>query len=550
MTLQQQHDTCDERIRTIDDMRWLLPTSPRAADVLSASGSLSDLASTWTGSHIARPSGSPDAVEQSAERLESLRDDLDAVALELETRATEVEAAMDADAGRASAVRLRAMGDLATLEASGLRVLAAGVRDYAESLADARDDVGRAAGDVWAARHAASSVDVPESYDADWTDAECQAGIAAIDGVYADAAEALGSVRDALANQIEAEALLGYAVSDANGYARLAALPTSPSTTSLDAVLALVDGIGDPDRAVVSDAEWAAYVAARDELSDAERARLDAALEDAGSATARQIIVSALATDAGLDATLALADRLETMTDSEVAAVAGIGLPDAGGGVAGDGVDVLLPDGTRVAQQTDTTCGSASLLMLAAQRDPFLALLLSQGEVIGDHIPAYLEGIPLIDAIADADLTSEERLEYLETQVRIQTNQFTFWPGSAVGSAPWGYGDEVADVLGTEVDFDYSVLGPHGDAQALVDGAIAAVDDGTPVPFLVGPEGTDVPRHYVLLVGHSAGELQFYEPGSGQLHTIAIDDAVAGDGGWTAAFGGWSSIYGAAIPTG
>jgi hypothetical protein len=58
-----------------------------------------------------------------------------------------------------------------------------------------------------------------------------------------------------------------------------------------------------------------------------------------------------------------------------------------------------------------------------------------------------------------------------------------------------------------------------------------------------------VPRHYVLLVGHANGELQFYEPGSGEVRSVGVEDAVAGHGP-IGAYGGWDAIYGAAVPEG
>lgn len=551
MSLQEKHDTCDDRIRTIENVLSLMTPFPSAADVLSASGSLTDLAVTWTGGHLSRPTGSPEQVDTSADELDDIADELDVAATELETRAVEVETAMDADAGRASAVRIRAFIGLAGLEAGGLRIMSAGLRDYADALESAQTSLSGASSDAWDARSRAFSFVPPPSYDADWTDAECATAMTKIRSIYRSAKTALTSGRSALAALIEAERQLGYVLGDAQGYARLSSLPASSSTTAIDAVLALADGVGDPDRAVVSADEWAAYVAARDDLTDAERTELDAALADARSPEERQIIISALATGAGLAMTLLLANRLKTLTQSQVRAVAGLGLQDVTAGDAANGALLSTAGGTPLIQQTNTTCGSTSLLMLAAQRDPFLALLLSQGEFIGDYIPEYVSDVPMVDRLPDADLTTAERLEYLQTQIRIQTNKFTFWPGSAVGSAPWGYGDEVSRILGgTDVDMEYSLVGTHGDPQDLVDRAIAAVDGGTPVPFLVGPEGTDVPRHYVLLVGHENGQLQFYEPGSGEVRTVSVADAVAGDEDWVGAFGGWTSIYGAAVPAG
>jgi hypothetical protein len=547
MSLQEQHDTCDERVRAIDGVLAMAPIFANPALLIGEVETLRAHATTWTGTLLSRPDGSPDAVETSADALDDIATELDATAAEMQSRAVEVEAAMDAATGRAEAMRIRAFIGLADLEARGLRILTAGLRSYAAELDSAQSAIDRASSDAWSARGRAISFEGPSSADADWTDEECAAALRRIAAIYRSARTSLVSGRSALAGLIEAERQLGYVLGDAQGYARLSALPASTSTTALDAVLALADGVGDPDRAIISADEWAAYAAARDDLSAEERTRLDDALADARSPEERQVIISALASGAGLALTLALATTLKGMTQTQVREVAGIGLQDVTAADAARGAQ-LRAGGIDVIQQTGTTCGSASLLMLAAQRDPFLALLLAQGVFVDGHVPAYVADIPLIDRIPDAGLTTAERLEYLQTQIRIQTNKFTFWPGSALGSAPWGYGDEVSRILDDDVDMPFSLTGGYGDARTLVDDAIAAVDSGTPVPFLVGPDGVNVPRHYVLLVGHENGDLQFYEPGSGEVRSVPIADAVNGDGEWVGAFGGWTTIYGAAVP--
>ncbi|WP_022888996.1 hypothetical protein [Agromyces italicus] len=524
---------------------WL-PTHPTEAGVRSAATSLQTMAGMWTGEHLQRPGGSPSSVQQSADAYERIAAALDARARSLDARATEVEQALDADAGRAAAEQVRAFRDLVVLEQRGAAFIAAALDDYASALDDGQGRFDRRSAEVRSARDDAFAVDAPVDFAAEWSDAECRAAISAIRDVYVDAQSALAGSGSALEAVVEAEQRLGYAFSDAAGYARMTGLPATSSTSLVDAALALARGVGDPDRAVLSDAEWAAYVAERDRLSPADRRRLDDALDGSKSPEERQIIMSALASGAGLALTLALARRLRTMSPQQVKAIAGLGMTDVSAADARDWTELTMPDGTVITQKTDTTCGSSSLLMLAAQRDPFLALFLAEGALVDGHIPEYLSDVTLIDRMPEAGLTTTERLKYLQEEIRRQTNQFSFWPGSVVGSAPWGYGDEVARITGDDVDMSYSMLGPNGDAQDLVDRAISAVDSGTPVPFLVGDD-SGVPRHYVLLVGHEGDELQFYEPWNGEVRSVAIDDAVDGDES-LGAFGGWSSIYGAAVP--
>lgn len=56
-----------------------------------------------------------------------------------------------------------------------------------------------------------------------------------------------------------------------------------------------------------------------------------------------------------------------------------------------------------------------------------------------------------------------------------------------------------------------------------------------------------MPRHYVLLVGQEGDQLQFYEPSSGEIRSVSVEEALSGDTSQPA-FGGWSSIYGAYTP--
>ncbi|KRC61440.1 hypothetical protein ASE14_11255 [Agromyces sp. Root81] len=542
MNLQDRYDECTDRVAAIDNVLSLLPRSPSAVGVLTALGTLEDLARTWTGDHLLRPGGSPDSVQRSAESYEDVAEELDAQATALEGRASDVEAGLDAAAGRTAATRVRAFIGLAGLEARGIRVIADALKAYADELDDGQSRFDRHAAGMRSARGDAFTVSAPP---ADWDDSHCAATMIALHNVYDEARAALIACRDALGTVIEAERRLRFAFTDASGYARLCGLPTSRTVNIVDGILALADGIGDPDRAVVSHDEWVAYLAARDELSEAERKRLDAALDTAEAPDERQIIIAALATGAGLALTLALALKLRTMTQKQIQAVAGLGLPEITNEDAAEWSSLTTPDGTVVTQMTNTTCGSSSLLMLAAQRDPFLALLIAEGEFVDGYVPDYVSDVTLIDRLPEAGLTSAERLRFLQEEIRIQTNKFTLWPGTWLGSAPWGYGDEVSRILDADVDLEYSLIGPDSDAQALIGRAITAVDSGTPVPFLVGDD-TGVPRHYVLLVGHNGDELQFYEPWEGEVRTVPIDEAASGAP--QGAYGWWKSIYGAAVP--
>jgi hypothetical protein len=544
MSLQDGIDRCEEILRWAQQARHGSFAAPTTGGVIVRLQDMQALAHGWGGAAVVAPDGSPADVRRSAATYGVTADGLRSAATRLREEAAAVEDVLEGDAAQAAVVAVAAFADLAELEATGADVVGDALASYASALAAAQAAHATSAGALDDARSAVLGLDVP-----DWSDdlepGECRALIARADGLLDEAIGAATGCRDALRDALDAETTLRFALGDAAGHARLAGFTPSTATTTVDAVLALAAGVDDPDQAVVSADEWAAYLAARQELSAADRDRLDAALADARSPEERQMVISAVATGAGLALTLALARRLSEMSSDDVRRIGTMGILSQDRDFESR---VRTIDGSVVKQRTGTTCGSASLLMLAAQRDPFLALFLARGELVDGHVPEYVSDVPLVHLMPDAGLTSAQRLEYLQTQIRIQTNRFTFWPGSVVGSSPWGYGDEVSRVVGADVAMEYSLLGPHDDPADLVDRAVAAVDAGTPVPFLVGPAGTDVPRHYVLLVGHADGVLEFYEPGVGAIHTLALDDARAGGADGARAFGGWDAIYGAAVP--
>lgn len=273
----------------------------------------------------------------------------------------------------------------------------------------------------------------------------------------------------------------------------------------------------------------------------------------------------------------ALAARLSGLPARELRRVLGLGLPAVARGVGA--AALRLPDGALVSQKTGTTCGAAVLLLLAAQREPELAWFLSTGERIDGRAPGFLAGARIgrrgaglsagtragqrervaddgagAGAAASASAATDRRLAAVQVAVRRRTNRWTFWPGALFGSAPWGYAREVRRVTGRPVEAVYSVWGPLGaDRLDVVDRAVAAVDRGAQVPFLVGPSARQarlrLPRHYVLLVARDEDTLRFYEPSSGEVRRVPPAAVRSGDVGGNTVFGGWSAVYGAFVPT-
>jgi hypothetical protein len=103
-------------------------------------------------------------------------------------------------------------------------------------------------------------------------------------------------------------------------------------------------------------------------------------------------------------------------------------------------------------------------------------------------------------------------------QHRIHAAANRLWPRK-LGTTPWG----VAAVISAHT----AALGAHygwrlfrGDLSA----AIAAVECDWPVAMLIG---AGVPRHWVLIVGHSDGVLECFNPARGSVASIPVADVRA-----------------------
>lgn len=203
------------------------------------------------------------------------------------------------------------------------------------------------------------------------------------------------------------------------------------------------------------------------------------------------------------------------------------------------------------ARQTDaTTCGSASLVLLAATGDPVLAAWLASGWVPQSR-PTELSGATDRAVALLAERPAHERFALLQQVVKRRTNARALgavsWPGS-LGTPPWGAARVarypgvrwthrmVDDTRASEVDALWSVV-------------VAAVRRGVPVPLYAGGDSsggwrTAMPRHVVLAVGVGAnGDLTVFEPSSGRLLTLD-----RGGGGPRPALGGWSHLTWAVLP--
>lgn len=246
-----------------------------------------------------------------------------------------------------------------------------------------------------------------------------------------------------------------------------------------------------------------------------------------------------------LTRTLAAAGRLAPVAEL---ATAWDGWDDEVRAAVADPVRALTAD----ARQTDpTTCGSASLVLLAAAGDPRLAAWLATGwRPARGGGPAELSGAVDRALAVLADRPPAVRFGVLQQVVKRRTNAGALgpvsWPAS-LGTPPWGAA-RVARYPG--VRWVHRMVDDTDPAEfaAVWDRVLAAVRLGVPVPLYSGGDtagglGAAVPRHVVLAVGAADGELKVFEPSAGRIRLLA-----RGSTGPRPALGGWSHLVWAVLP--
>lgn len=251
-----------------------------------------------------------------------------------------------------------------------------------------------------------------------------------------------------------------------------------------------------------------------------------------------------------------------TASGAPVAAVAGLaarweGLPALAKAMVrhplGDGAVGPVTWGKVAATQVDqTTCGAASMSMLAMIADPFVALWVATGQTPADHLaPEVLRS----EAERLPAHTVSERWRSLQRATHLATTRTALgplpWP-RALGTPPWRV-DNVARCAGVRLRGFVIDDSDPGDLAAALAHASAALRDGIPVPVYTGGDAstgldTAIPRHVVLLVGQDSGELRVYEPGSGAVHAVPILQ-LNQPHGKLKALGNWSRVVWLVLPT-
>ena len=326
---------------------------------------------------------------------------------------------------------------------------------------------------------------------------------------------------------------------DSMGYARLAGVSVPEGMNSFDVLAArTASPDANPDLSILSETEWANYEKRWSSLSTADRDRVLAALQAAEDSESRAIILSALATGAPISSVISLAAELATMTEDQRAEIANLNMGDS-----------PLAGGSHFAQLNTVTCGSTTLIALAAQSDPFLAYWLATGLTLDGHVPPYLSGIDIDDA---SSMSAAERIIFLEEAVQARANVNPLFPGGS-WFTDWGtdpVGAEVdASRTGTDYNIDWNKLALlDEDNQAALTAAAEAANSGTPVPLLVGPSDGLIPQHYVLIVGYHDGIYEIYEPGKGEVFEVPESTMINGSDSAVPGFGNWTQIYGVMNP--
>ena len=291
---------------------------------------------------------------------------------------------------------------------------------------------------------------------------------------------------------------------------------------------------------------------------DTVYARVAARRIAAASPADRKALETALA-EVGEDA--AVIERA-TASGAPVAAVAGLAarwatLPAQTRGwvrspLGPKGVGPVKWGQVKATQVDQTTCGAATLTLLAMLADPFVALWVATGQSIGAYQPpevlrSEVERMPAH--------TVEERWNSLQRATHLVSTRMAVgplpWP-RALGTPPWR-ADNIARCAGVRMRGLIINDAAPTDLAAAIAHASAALRDGIPVPVYVGGDSstgldTVMPRHVVLLTGRVGDTLHIYEPGSGTVHEVEIS-ALAQPHGRLKALGNWNRIVWLVLPT-
>jgi hypothetical protein len=480
------------------------------------------------------PKGDPDKLDSAATAFTTMGGRCTTLAADVRTHANDkIPKAWTGDTGAKASDAVNAVADQIDLAPDAFAELATALRKHAGNLRDAKakhsssyEKLSGAAGHLIAhQRIPFTHVEIPIGPN--------PAGIPAAIG---DAISGLSGCIGAYQDEESTCHTVASTLRDVAGQARMSYVDISSGwISSVDAAVLAdqMNGSGEWDGGILSDAQLQRATAQLAKLSPADQKKLITLMRNAKSDTERAYILKAFAAGhpvsdvtkfAGLihgkdAAWLNQHLSLDATTDANGFLV----YTDANGNQA------------PVQQKDETTCGSTSVLMVRAMADPAYALWLTTGNKPND--PNATSQAAFAKRLAD----DEQHIHDTSTQgqlpgmPRTPWNDPNQWP-EAGGTPPWGATKALNEYQhATGKSYGWHVVDDTDGSN--VDGALSSVersvDGGTPVPIYVGD---GIPRHVVVVVGHKGDQLQIYEPSAGKITTVSESDFRDGHmdnaGGW------------------
>ncbi len=476
------------------------------------------------GSIFSHVPGDPDTIDDYAAAFRAMRTAIETADTDLDRVQTGVPSVRQGDAATEALAALRATQSLFEQASPAMRHAADLLGDYADELRRLktklrghRDDLGEVIRELDSVFDVARNIfDTlnPFDHSDSGIDAEIEKAIGAVTGaiqVFEDLAAAEDTLRRGLR--------------DVAGKARAGAVRSS-HVDAFDAVLlanAGIDGSSREENGILSTAQLARAAENMGRLSEADRARMQALLEGAGSEHERAYLMKALAAGRSIDDIERFAGLIHGKSDAWLRQQLSLVNP------GGTGLVTYGNPPVPVNQYNGTTCGSTSIMIARAMNDPLYAMGLTT-----DPSGNPLDSTDFARRIRD----EEERIHNLTDPS---------WR-HGIGTMPWGMTDELnrnSEALGSDYDWRFVDDTDAGSVNPALDDAVGAVDAGHPVPVLIGehvPSG--MPRHYVLLVGHEGDQLIFYEPSAGEM--VRVSESDFRDGNMSAL--GYDHVQGVVTP--
>jgi hypothetical protein len=173
-----------------------------------------------------------------------------------------------------------------------------------------------------------------------------------------------------------------------------------------------------------------------------------------------------------------------------------------------DRVGLQTRGGAKLDQVDGTTCGSAVLVALAAWADPTETRQLD-GRSGGAA------------AVGAAGLAVGFGGRYDARQRQVHKESTKFWP-QALGTSPWGMVAWLRRHAPGAGPYRVRLVDDRNaaDLTAVIGAANAALAVGRPVPLLVGAV---LPRHYCLALSQGGESWHVYEPTSGEVRVVPLE---------------------------